>query len=290
MRSTEVRLELKPGNPWVNLKVLSDLHLGNKDVDLDALRREIKQHNKLPNHRYILNGDNADSIVSTDIKRYQPSRQVGHVAGKDNYLKAIVEYKLDILKDARPLDLVVMGNHEEKLLRVNHMDVVDAFCSAHPDKPTNGGMCGFISYIHRTNRNKNHGGYTVTILYHHGAWYGMARVPSGALRWAHEGNEGWDIFCFGHNHKTGGCIDPKMRPPQRSNGGDAIARDLHIVGCGTFLRNYMTRESPGYSEVRGHSVSAIGAPLIRWHRATTGRHELSHSNSEHSRPEIVIER
>lgn len=290
MRCHEIPIDAGK-NEWNHLTVLSDLHLDSPDSDVDSLQRLIRDRKKLgPRHRFILLGDNNDAIVPTDYKRYRPSGARPKLVSRDDYINAMVDYTLDILREARPLEMVVTGNHESQLMARYHVDPISMFCSQHPDRPRAGGMCGFLRYKMRFGGgDANAGGYNLTLLYHHGAWFGMARIPPGAVRWAHEAAEGWDIFCYGHNHRYGATCDAKMRMPARGCLDEAVARDVYIVSCGTHLRNYQTHDAPGYGEVRGHSVTKIGAPLISWRRATTIRREIERVNLDHNRPEIKIE-
>ena len=291
MRYVEKRVSVPSGNDWHYLTVLSDLHLGNPDAAVDELQALIKERRKLKNHHFALLGDNGDCIVPSDLKRYQASRVIPRIMPSDDYARALVEYQLDVLRDARPLDLVVTGNHESVYLKRHHIDLVSMFAALHPDKPAIGGMCGMLSYVMSIGPGQQrHHSYSVNLLYHHGAWYGQARIPPGALRWAHESAEGWDVFLFGHNHRAASCVDAKFHRPERGGGDEMLARDVQVCACGSHLRGYQTHDSPGYAEERGHAPTPIGAPLIRWRRATTQRHELQRVTLSHNRPEIHVDR
>jgi len=234
--------------------------MDSRDCDRRALRRLIRERAALPNHRFIGLGDWGDWVLPSDRKRHRPSNIIPELASCDDIDAAIVDYQAKTLAGAVPLDLVAVGNHEATIINRGHRNPVRRLCEKLGT--TYGEYCGMLRYNMRAAGNT--ACVSLTILYHHGAWYGKNPIPPGAIDWANTTAEGWDMFLFGHNHRKGRVELSKLRAPRRGN--VAVARAQHVVACGTHLRNYQhgPGRGPGYGEMKGHAPAPIGAPLIRW--------------------------
>jgi predicted phosphodiesterase len=260
---TTIRLPLDQASEWQHLTPLSDLHIDSRDCDHDALAKLIRERNALRNHRYILLGDVGDWIVPSDRKRHQPSNAVDEIASADDVIGATTDWIISKLSAAKHIDLIATGNHEAALLSHCHYDATTAVCRGLKG-PQPGGFCGFLRYRFGESTTARQG---LTVLYHHGAWAGMQSLPPGAVRWATQECEGWDVFAFGHNHRLAVDVKPAFRAPKI--GRTAYARRRTIVACGTHLRTHCDRGAPSYSAVKGHGCAPVGAPLIRWRVART---------------------
>ena len=99
-----------------------------------------------------------------------------------------------------------------------------------------------------------------SILWHHGAWGGeVLQGLGGAERFAFKIRYPWDVFCFGHNHKTNTRFYDMIDFTQR---GNQIYAPVAIIGCGTYLKTLSGDDQPDYAEQRGYPPVHLGSPLI----------------------------
>jgi hypothetical protein len=233
----------------------------------------------------VLGGDIGDWIVPSDLKRYRASNARWSLAQCDDFVNQALIYQVAVLSRCNKIDILVDGNHEQTILGRHHVDVVAELAARLPGRPVLGGMSGFLRYNLR--RANNNGVASLTVAYHHGFSGSGKPFTPATINWFGSEIEDWDVGFVGHNHKKGEYDMPVMRP---AKSGKPIARMRKLVGCGTHLRNYRGHRAAGYSERSGHSVTSIGAPLVRWiYRHAEGSHHQREKLRENNQPSSWIE-
>ena len=105
-------IETKDPKPF-KLYAIGDIHLGSKQCDEKAFKRDVKRATKDPNALVILMGDMIDSIVATDTKRYRADTIKNPV---DDIIDRDIDDLLEILKPLKnKLIGVITGNHEDTI-------------------------------------------------------------------------------------------------------------------------------------------------------------------------------
>ena len=247
---------------WQHFTPLGDTHLDSSDSDEMALRRDLKERDGLTGHMILGLGDWGDWVLPDD-KRHAAGNLRPKLAAAADTTEAILAYQASFFdKLDSPVKLLLTGNHEATVNKRHHTDVIARLARRLSPKPVTPGVC---CWVRMKARGPDNGVCTWYILLHHGAWYGQAAMPHGAVRWAtHDMESSWQLFCFGHNHRKASEELAQMAP--KHTGDEAIAKNSRIVACGSYLRSYMSKEGgvPGYGEQKGMSPTAIGAPLVRW--------------------------
>jgi len=253
MEGLIINLDISPGQT-TNLTVYSDLHTESQACAVNLLDAHMKRRATLPNSYFACIGDIGNWIMPGD-KRHQASTPIPEIASQDAYVTATIDYQYELLHDYNWLWLGT-GNHETSMLKYHGTDVVKFLLDRLG--VTEGGYSGFARL-----RWHLHGKCvcTSTLLYHHGAWGGVAtKGIIGAERYA-ASHDGWDVFVFGHNHHCHVHHNSKLYMTQN---GVIKHRDCYIVNTGTFQLSSRQGGSPQYSEIRGYQPVAITAPLIKF--------------------------
>ena len=263
-RVTTVTVDLESGEP-LYITPLSDLHIDSIDFDYPAFCSTMRDRAKLPNHRAIIIGDVMDLVVPPDLKRWRASVQDRSIIGRDDWLNAAVDLAVERLVDVGvEYDLVGIGNHEDEFVKRHGVDTTSMI--ARELRCARGGYSGYVEYIVRS---KMAGGKIsptrrapiFRILYHHGAWGGRVQKGFGGARDFCRGFEGWQIFCYAHNHQTMVHREIRLRPKK---GGGIVEYPVYIVCCGSWVHNYS--EDAGvthYAERAGHMPTGPQTPLIK---------------------------
>ena len=190
------------------LALFSDLHLGANDIEEDKLKKDLEQACN-ENRRILINGDVVEAILSTDKKRFTPSKSL---SSRDDELNEITEYAVGFLKPyADYIDLIGTGNHEQSTIRYNSFDIVGAICvlinrerSMNLEPIHRAGYQGYAQYrINDGNVKKT----SVFTIYHHHGIGGSSPVSKGMIDfnrviYSHDA----DLWWIGHKHV--GTHDP----------------------------------------------------------------------------------
>jgi hypothetical protein len=243
-------------NEPCNLTVYSDLHLDAAGCAHNLLKAHMDKRAALPNAVFVLIGDAGNWVMPRDEKRFMPSVPLAELAARDDYINEALDYHERKLR-GYPWAFLGIGNHEHSVHKYHHFDVGRELAKR-LDVPC-GGYSGFARWrLHDATCKVS----AFTLLYHHGFSAGQAAgVPPPALaRWA-AGHEGWDLCCYGHNHKLGFQGIGQCRMTDR---GEIVSRDRGFVNTGSFMKAEKQGGTPDYSEVAGHPPVMIGAPLVRF--------------------------
>lgn len=268
MECNAITVECTLGEP-INISVYGDTHEESEFCDYKFLRKHMDRRAALPNARFIGIGDMGDLILPNDSKRYMPSagnrklkttRKATKLAqqGHDALIDQVVQDFLDDYSQY-PWDMFGIGNHEHETLKRHYSNVGWRICQGLNCKY--GGYSGFLRYSFRVknHKHKNDWGCSLNILYHHGAWGGRVMKGFGGARDYARMFEGWDIFCFGHNHHI---VVHQEGKGTFTQWGTYKESNRYFVNCGTFLRTQGVGTDVSYGERKGYPPVALGAPLI----------------------------
>ncbi|MGC8495082.1 MAG: hypothetical protein ACP5SH_25470 [Syntrophobacteraceae bacterium] len=249
-----VRIPCKYGET-VRIKTLWDLHVGNAACDLPALKKFLDDKESW----FIGGGDWADSIITSDLKRYQKSMDATE---GDDIIDATTQQLYDLLSPIRDRILAAgEGNHEQ---------TIEQRCGTHPVKrlckmlgvPFRG-YSYFLPIVFKVGAGEVHRTFEVTIKAHHG--FGGGRTLGADLTRYYQDLAPYeaDIYCFGHTHQKHWTPIDRLGLSRLHNGKRAlVSREQHIVVCGTFLKTLSDSTVSTYSERKGYRPTSVGNVTI----------------------------
>lgn len=95
------------------LTLMSDLHIGARNVDYDLIHSELETAKK-KGDRVAINGDIFDMILIGDRKRFRADVLHPRLVGKPDVINGAIEWGLELLSPyADLIDMIGVGNHEE---------------------------------------------------------------------------------------------------------------------------------------------------------------------------------
>lgn len=258
VRSFRVVTEL--GRPVV---LLSDLHIGTNDCDILRIRNDVDLFRSM-DALVLINGDLFDAILPTD-SRYETA---AHVVGtsRNDLVNQVVELAVSLLAPlGKNLVMVGVGNHEYKVTRNYHVDIVKIFKYLY-HKETGydfelGNYHGYVQFhIPEFRVSKRLSNYTM--YYHHG-WGGSSsksgtKLTLNDLRSRVEA----DIYWIGHKHQTAVYSESRLVPPKYGV-GQATEREEWLISTGSYLKP-ATRLDDSYASyaVRGGMVTTSSRPYV----------------------------
>lgn len=261
-----------PHGEELNITPLSDLHADGEAFDNVGFSKMMKERSALPNSRAFFLGDTMDLVVPVDLRRWRASVQDKSLLGREDWLNAGVDLVSErLLEHDIKYDMIGPGNHEDEFKKRHGVDVVSML--ARELRCNVGGYSGYISYkisCEQANGSVVHAG-KLNILYHHGAWGGKVLKGFGGARDFARGFDGWNIFCFGHNHHA--TVQREARHRMGGKGNGKLAEyPAYFVCCGSWSNTYT--EDAGittYAERAGYIPVARVTPLIKVKVGRTGR-------------------
>lgn len=229
----------------ITLKAFSDVHLGNRNADIEAFSKYLNEYDE--NTYFICIGDFFDSIIVKD-KRY--SKGADAYMGEDMINQALKDAK-ELLSPIKDRFLgICSGNHENVFLLKTNFDITEHLCDILGIR-----YLGYDFLMNLKIDNKK-----LVIRGHHG-WGGGSRTQGADLTKFSKDCQFWDadLFLYGHVHRL---ISDKV--PRLSINDDKLeANPKYLVICGTFLKTFTDGTDATYSEVKGYPPVAIGAPIIK---------------------------
>lgn len=252
MITTAMRVPYSYGGSII-IKPIFDTHAGNAAFDARGFKRYLEQDDS-DNTYFIGGGDLMDSVITTDMKRYQKS------VDASPHDEIIDDQVSDMRKLLEPYKARILGIHTG-----NHEDVIARKCGTHPVKR----LCselgvqymGYSSLFALTLYDRGGSKRCVRIIFrvHHG-WGGGSRTRGGSITKYEKDMGKWDadIYMYGHDHKK--QID---RLPRLGLQHDKlVAKPQLLVLCGTFLKTFTDTVDSTYSERGGYPPTEIGSPII----------------------------
>lgn len=252
MITTALRVPYSYKTP-IKIKPLFDAHCGNAAFDKKGFKQFIERDDDDDTY-FIGGGDLMDSVITTDMKRYQKSIDASP------HDEIIDDQVSDMRRILEPYKARILGMHTG-----NHEDVIARKCGTHPMKR----LCselgvpymGYSSLFSLTLDDRGGSNRHAKIVFrvHHG-WGGGSRTRGGSITKYEKDMGKWDadIYMYGHDHKK--QID---RIPRLGLQKDRlVARPQLLVLCGSFLKTFLDTSDSTYSERSGYPPTEIGSPVI----------------------------
>lgn len=221
---------------------LGDIHYGNKYFNPAYLDRAFRFIDKNRNKcRVVLMGDLMEVATKTSVGRsvydeaYPTQKQ---------FEKAIEDFK----PYADLVDIVIEGNHEERIIRDTSFEIIQEFCHRIDRIDAYGRFSGIVNYNLSTN-------LTYSLYAWHGATGGTKEtsVINGLLGMrercvAH-------LYAMGHTHKLL-SFNREVNVPSPSNGEPVLLKQM-FVNTGTAVGD------GGYGEQKGFALNSIGFGAVQ---------------------------
>ena len=234
----------------IKIKPIGDVHFGNKYCDKNAFKSFLEDSD---DNTYFLGiGDLMDSIIVSDLKRYQ--KHSDDIAG-DAILDSQIDGIYEILKPYK--DKIIglgRGNHEDTIIKYCGTDLMQRLCNRLECKYL--GLSGLIRFMMTDSGAR---GRTIIIRWHHG-WGGGSRTQGADLTKYSKDTMHWDadIFLYGHVHRKQSDAVPRL-----GLSGEKLINKPKLIGiCGTFLKTYSNTTSSTYSELKGYPPVEIGGITV----------------------------
>lgn len=233
------------------------MHEEARDCNEELIEQRLAERNELPNHLIFFGGDVLNLIMPKDFKRYMVSTAATHLATRDDYLNAALDYAENRWKPHKKRIMAVgKGNHEQKVVEYHSYDIVREFCRRMGVPAA--GYCGMLRlhFEHKSSGRRA----LFCVAWHHGAWGGVViQGLAGAERFFSK-IEGWDVALYGHNHATNTRMYDSLYFDGR---GKVKHRPRALVNCGTYLKTMVNDDMPDYAEQKGYPPVHLGSPMIR---------------------------
>jgi UDP-2,3-diacylglucosamine pyrophosphatase LpxH len=265
MRLLDVKTRQPKRSEPVHLFVLGDVHVGNRNADLDHFLRDVDAIRKTPNAYCILMGDLVDAIAISD-KRFDRREVDPQFHGwLDQLPQREVRWICDALKPIKDRILCILtGNHEETVRDVTtrvgvaydpHYEICKYLGARSLD------YCGFVRWKISASDNDNKSRGTVnndviTIYATHG--HGSGQTPGShaqAITRLMDGFEA-DLTFFAHRHQR--FVWQRVRLAAARRGTLALV-ERKTTGAmpGSYLKT-ATPGHPGYAARKGLHPTPIG--------------------------------
>jgi hypothetical protein len=221
---------------------LGDLHYGNKHYDQRYLDRAFKFIDKNRKRcRVVLMGDLMEVATKTSVGRsvYEESYPT-----QRQFEVAVEQFK----PYADLVDLVIEGNHEERIIRDTSFEIIQEFCHRLDRFDAYGKFSGVVNYNLASN-------LTYSLYAWHGATGGTkeSSVINGLLGMrerciAH-------LYAMGHTHKLL-SFNREVRVPAPGSDDLAVIKQM-FVNTGTAVGD------GGYGEQKGFATNRIGFGAVQ---------------------------
>lgn len=220
----------------LSLLLLSDLHVEASTTDVASIRADLARADEL-DARILIAGDIFDGIFPGD-KRWTPTTLAPSLRHTDDIFGAVVDYAVSVLWPfADRIDLLAPGNHDDKIKRQRHVDLIAALAQRLNVEASLGNYAGVVQY--------GVGRRTVNVGYWHGAGGGASR--EAAVRQCGKllaNVEGLDVAWTGHRHQR--FAFPTRRVTLRR--GKSAERRVWLAMSGS------------YGRWEGYALDAMHAP------------------------------
>lgn len=245
------------------IALVSDLHIGTNDCDTLRIRSDVEFFRSI-NALVFINGDLFDAILPTD-NRYETAAHI--VDGSRNDLvNQAVEIAVRLLSPLGDnLVMVGVGNHEYKVTRNYHVDLIKIFHYLYHRETGHsfelGDYHGFVQFhvpeFRMTKRQSNY------MMYYHHGWGGSSSKSGTKLALNDlRSRTVADIYWIGHKHQTAVYSESRLEPPKYGV-GYATEREEWLVSTGSYLKP-ATKLEHSYASyaVRGGMVTTSSRPYL----------------------------
>lgn len=228
---------------------MSDFHAGNKNTDLSALERTVKDIRKNGYHVMIL-GDLCECITSRD-KRFDMGTVEPEFMG-DNMIGKQYSYVEKTLKPiADQILLIHCGNHDQSIAKYCHINMVSDLCESLGVKYGEYSALSKLTYTSHKSQKK----FSYTVYTTHG--YASGRMRGGKVN-ALESMSGYidfDIGCAGHSHDLFHTTRQKMF---LSRFGHLCMKNIFYGNTGSYLKGIVEDGGVSYPEMAGYRPLPVG--------------------------------
>lgn len=246
-KADTIRIAYELGDVFT-IKPVSDIHFGSSHCDIKALKKFLGEPD--PKTYIIGLGDWLDSIITSDSKRYRKSGD-GNDPASDDIIDNQIEALYKIMEPYKSQIIGIgIGNHEDAIVK---------HCGTNPMKRMAEKLgtlyLGYSFLIRLLFRTEAGGGRAVVIRGHHGHGGGSRTQGADLTKYARDSQYiEADIYLYGHVHRLQYDTVPRLS----LRGETLIAKDKHILICGTFLKTYSDSTDVTYSEIKGYPPASIG--------------------------------
>lgn len=244
------KIDAEHDGDGIVLKTINDVHYGDEQCDVKAFKRYLA---KSDHNTYFLGlGDYMDMIIPGD-PRYFPGMTGGVVDIVDDQLEGFAELLAPYTDRILGLG---WGNHEWEVLKRHGTSPASRLSRMLGVRDL--GYSGLMN-LGLKEREKKSRSRSVIIRYHHG-FGGSSRTSGGDLTKFEKECANWDadLFLYGHVHKLQTCRVARGG----LCGSTFVAKDQHVVICGTFKKTFNSGPCPTWSEKMGFPMRTVGAPTI----------------------------
>jgi len=252
MVTAKIRIPYTYGGS-IKIKPIFDVHAGNVACDIKEFKKYLAEGND-DDTWFIGGGDLMDSIITSDLKRYQKSSDA---TKGDEVIDEQVETMRDLLLPYK--DKIIglgIGNHEENITKRCGTNPMKRLCSELGVMYLGYSFLLALGIYDSGNSNRS---IRIVVRGHHG-WGGGSRTRGGEITKYEKDMGKWDadIFIYGHGHKKQADRMPRLG----LQGEHLIAKPQLLVLCGTYLKTYLKSSDSTYSERAGYPPVEIGSPTI----------------------------
>lgn len=175
----------------IKILPLSDVHIGDKNINLELLKQTIKYIKNNANVYTVLNGDIFNQATKDSV-----SFEHGATSPSDEYEQALELFK----PIADKILLITLGNHDDRVTRATGIDVMKFFARDLGCEEVYCGYQGILIVQNKWNASRNR---PFKLYFTHGIGLGGGRTASskinGVKRLA-ETVTNADVYCMGHVH------------------------------------------------------------------------------------------
>jgi len=251
--------EIKYDLPSDEIRIynIADIHKGNMGHDRKNLMYDVNRVKNDPNAYWINGGDSIDAIVHSDVKRFDPMTIAPEFRESYNDMGpaqiASVKRDLECIKDK--CIGIHEGNHESKLRKYHHYDLVNAWCADW--------KVPYLKAAAMIRLKFSRGAHTsvVKILTAHGNVAGrksgnkVNRLEDLIMMFDA------DIYMLAHGHKK--VMHKSSRLSIPTKGRLELIEDIKVgFMTGSYLRTYQ-EGAESYAETALYSPSDLGAVCVR---------------------------
>jgi len=253
------KIDVEHDGKGIKLKTINDIHWGDEQCDEKAFKRYLADSDE---HTYFIGlGDYMDMIIPSD-PRYFPGMTGSVVDIVDHQLRGFA----DLLSPYTDKILGLgWGNHEWEILKRHGTSPASRLNEMLGTRDL-----GYSGLLNLCLKQGGKNSRSVIIRYHHG-FGGSSRTSGGDLTKFEKECANWDadLFLYGHVHK--------LQTVRVARGGlcgaTFVAKDQHLVICGTFKKTFNDGPCPTWSEKMGFPMRTVGGPTI-YIEPRRHRHEI----------------
>ena len=233
----------------IEIHPMADLHIGDAHCDYKSILERIEYIKNTPNAYVILDGDLMDTAIASSV-----GDTYGATLSPMDQLKECVGL-FKPLADAGKVLAVLPGNHEQRVMRTDGLDITELMCSqlgiVNKYSPTSA-----LLFVRFGERETGHHGrrQLYTAFVRHGS--GGGRRPGGKINCLEDMARivDADIYIMGHTHMPA-IIKQGFYRVSGANSSAAFVEKL-------FVNTSSALSYGGYGDAQGYKPSSTTAPVI----------------------------